>query len=60
VRDVAAALLHLAPSDRRAFIGPLIAMIERVVADGEHHTADGLMMPFPARASTRRIGRLVR
>jgi hypothetical protein len=40
VRDVAAALLRLAPTDRRTFIPPLIAMIERAVADAEHHRAD--------------------
>jgi hypothetical protein len=39
VCDVAAALLRLAPDDRRAFIGPLIALIERVVADGEPSAA---------------------
>ena len=33
VCDVAAALLCLAPGDRRAFIPPLIAMLEHVVAD---------------------------
>jgi hypothetical protein len=40
VRAVAAALLQLAPTDRRAFIPPLIAMIERVVADAEHRRVD--------------------
>src|SRR5262249_10322346 len=38
--DGAAALLHLAPPARRAFIGPLIALIERVVADGERPRSD--------------------
>jgi hypothetical protein len=60
VRDVAAALLHLDPPDRRAFIGPLIALIERVVADGEHHPADRRVLPVPARPPTRRSGRLAR
>jgi hypothetical protein len=60
VWDVAAALLQLAPSDRHAFIGPLIALIERVLADGEHHPVDRPMIPFPARTSPRRLGRLVR
>jgi hypothetical protein len=57
---VAAALLHLSPLDRRAFIGPLIAMIERVVAGGEPHPADRGPLPEPARASGRCIGRAVR
>ena len=35
VCDVAAALLRLAPDDRRVFIPSLIAMLERVVADEE-------------------------
>ena len=38
--DVAAALLRLAPDDRRAFIPSLIAMLERVAADEERHRAD--------------------
>jgi hypothetical protein len=40
VSDVAAALLLLAAPDRRAAIGPLIAMIERVVAGGEDQRPD--------------------
>ena len=35
VCDLAAALLRLPPNDRRAFIPSLIAMLERVAADGE-------------------------
>jgi hypothetical protein len=31
VQGVAAALLHMHPADRRLFIRPLIALIERVV-----------------------------
>jgi hypothetical protein len=34
VQGVAAALLHMHPADRRLFIRPLIALIERVV-DGD-------------------------
>ena len=34
VQAVAAALLHMDPADRRPFIRPLIALIERVAADG--------------------------
>jgi hypothetical protein len=44
-RDVAATLLHLAPSDRRAAIRPLIAMIERVASGGELHHPDDLAIP---------------
>ena len=40
VRDVATVLLNLDPSHCRAAIGPLIAMIERVVASGELHRGD--------------------
>ena len=34
VQVVAAALLRMDPADRRPFIRPLIALIERVAADG--------------------------
>ena len=60
VQDVAAALLHLAPADRRVFIGPLIAMIERVATDGELPPADRSMIPDPVCSSRRRIIRLSR
>jgi hypothetical protein len=60
VWDVAAALLHLTPSDRRAFIGPLITLIERVAADGGYHPTDRPMIPVSPRPAARRIGRLTR
>jgi hypothetical protein len=34
VQDVTAALLRMDPSDRQAFMRPLIALIMRVAADG--------------------------
>jgi hypothetical protein len=60
VCDVAAALLRLPPDDRRAFIPSLIAMLERVVADGERHRADRDLITHPARATAGRNGRLAR
>jgi hypothetical protein len=60
VRDVAAALLRLAAPDRRAAIGALIALIERVVAGEEPQRSDRGTTPDPARASPRRIGRVTR
>jgi hypothetical protein len=60
VRDVAAVLLNLDPSYRRAAIGPLIAMIERVVASGEFHRADQGKVLDSALASARRIDRVTR
>ena len=60
VCDVAAALLRLAPDDRRAFIPSLIAMLERVAADEERHRADRDLIAHPARTAAGRIGRLAR
>jgi hypothetical protein len=60
VREVAAALLRLVPDDGRAFILPLIAMLERVVADEERDRADRDLMAHPARTAAGRIGRLAR
>ncbi len=60
VCDVAAALLRLAPNDRHAFIPPLIALLERVVADEERHRADREPMARPARIAAGRNGRLTR
>jgi len=60
VRDVAAALLHPDPPDRHAFIGPLIALIERVVADEERPRPDPGMIPVPDRVARRRIGGVAR
>jgi hypothetical protein len=51
VCDVAAALLNLDPPDRRAFLGPLIALIERVVADGVRPRTDPGMRPDPNRVA---------
>jgi hypothetical protein len=48
VRDVAAALLRLDPPDRRAFIAPLIALIERAAAGEPHHPAGRGAIPRPA------------
>jgi hypothetical protein len=45
VRDVAAALLNLAPPARRTAIGPLIAMIERVVANQDRDRAGEDRLP---------------
>jgi hypothetical protein len=39
VQEVAAALLRMDPSDRHAFIHPLIALILRVAADGSGPTS---------------------
>jgi hypothetical protein len=39
VQDVAAALRRMDPSDRQAFVRPLIALILRVAADGSGPTA---------------------
>ena len=60
VCDVVAALLRLAPNDRRAFIPSLIAMLERVAADQERHRADRDLIVHPARTAAGRIGRLAR
>jgi hypothetical protein len=60
VCDVAAALLRLAPEDRRAFILPLIAMLKRVAVDEERHRADRDLIAHPARTAVGRIGRLAR
>jgi hypothetical protein len=61
VGDVAAVLLNLDPSYCRAAIGPLIAMIERVVAGEEQlRRADRGMIPDSARASARQIDRVAR
>ena len=57
---MAAALLRLAPDDRRAFIPPLIAMLERVVADKERDRADRDLIAHLARTAAGRIGRLAR
>jgi hypothetical protein len=58
VCDVAAALLRLAPDDRRAFIPSLIALLERVVADEECARAERELITLPARTAAGRIGRL--
>ena len=60
VCDVAAALLRLAPEDRRAFIPSLIALLERVVADEERARAERDRIAHPARPAGGRIGRLAR
>ena len=60
VRDVAAALLPLNPPDRRAFIGPLIALIERVAADGVRPRTDPGMNPNPNRTAPRWIDGVAR
>jgi hypothetical protein len=60
VRDVAAALLCLDSPDRRAFIGPPIVLIERVVADGERPRPDPGMSADADRAAPRRIGGVAR
>jgi hypothetical protein len=60
VGDVAAALLNLASSDRRLAMGPLIAMIESVLADGQLHRADRGMIFDLASAPRRRTGRVTR
>jgi hypothetical protein len=60
VREVAAALLRLAPDDRRAFIPSLIAMLVRVVADEERDRAERDRIAHPARTAAGRIGRLAR
>ena len=60
VCDVAAALLRLAPADRRAFIPSLIALLERVVADEERDRAERDLIAHPARTAAGRIGRLAR
>ena len=39
VQDVAVALLRLDPADRQPFIRPLIALIQRVAADGSGPTS---------------------
>ena len=60
VCNVAAALLRLAPDDRRAFIPSLIAMLERVAADQERHRADRDLIAAPTRTAAGRIGPLAR
>ena len=60
VCDVAAALLRLAPNDRRVFIPSLIAMLERVVAEEARYRADRDLIVHPARTAAGRIGRLAR
>jgi hypothetical protein len=60
VCDVAAALLRLPPDDRRLFIPPLIAMLERVVAEEERYRADRDLIVHPARIAAGRNGRLAR
>ena len=60
VCNVAAALLRLAPDDRRAFIPSLMAMLKRVAADEERHLADRDLIAPPARTAAGRIGRLAR
>lgn len=55
VRDVAAALLNLAPPARRTAIGPLIAMIERVVANEDRDRAGGDSLPDRSHSSQGRI-----
>jgi hypothetical protein len=60
VCDVAAALLRLAPDDRRAFIPSLMAMLKRVAADEERHLADRDLIAPLARTAAGRIGRLAR
>jgi hypothetical protein len=39
VQDVAAALLRMGPSDRQAFVRPLVALILRAAADGSGPTS---------------------
>jgi hypothetical protein len=58
LRDVTAALLRMDPSDRQAFIRPLIALIMRVAADGNGPTsapgtpANGDLHPYPRTLTT--------
>jgi hypothetical protein len=58
VQDVSAALLRMDPSDRQAFIRPLIALIMRVAADGNGPTsvpgtpANGDLHPYPRTLTT--------
>ena len=58
VQEVAAALLRMDPSDRQAFIRPLIASIMRVAADGSGPTsapgtpANGDLHPHPRTLTT--------
>ena len=58
VQDVTAALLRMDPSDRQAFMRPLIALIMRVAADGSGPTsaagtlANGDLQPHPRTLTT--------
>ena len=60
VCNVAAALLRLAPDDRRAFIPSLMAMLERIAPDEERHRSDRDPTAHPARTAAGRIGPLAR
>jgi hypothetical protein len=60
VWNVSAALLRMTPSDRRAFIGPLIALIDRIAADGGYRPTDRPLIPVSSRPARRRIGRIHR
>jgi hypothetical protein len=58
VQDVAATLLRMHPSDRHAFIRPLIALITRIAVDGSGPTsapgapANGGLHPDPRAITT--------
>jgi hypothetical protein len=60
VCDVTAALLRLAPDDRRAFIPSPVTMLGGVVADEGRHRAGRDVIAHPARTVAVRIGRLAR
>jgi hypothetical protein len=45
IRDIAGALLTLAPSERRTAVRTLLTMIERVIVDEELHRVDRSAIP---------------